>query len=318
MPDNFSPHVGFMRTPEILSIGNADQRLGVLPELGASAAFWEVRRDGQWQPIWRPYAHSDGPKRIVANFPLLPWSNRLMQGGFSVGGKFYPVAPNRPDASYPMHGTGWMAEWQTERHTAEEIVLTTESRHACGHPWHYAARQCYAIDGAQMTMRLEVTHLGDEPLPYGLGFHPYILRPQGGEDARLRFGARGYWQAEKGLPVTHCDQLPPDWDFNQLRPLSHGKIDHNFTGCNGRMTMERLDIDLRLDWQTTAPEGLDLAIVFRPEHDEWFCYEPVTHITNAFHHPGMPGLRLLEKGQRISLEVRQSLSRLGSNPSQAV
>lgn len=312
MPDNFLGIVAtFMTSPTILSIENATQRLGMLPELGASAAFWEVRRGELWQPIWRPYAHTDGPKRIVANFPLIPWSNRLMEGGFTLDGQFYPVAANRPDTSYAMHGTGWMESWQVDTHSTTEIVLSTESRHTCGHPWHYAARQTYALEGDAMRMKLEITHLGDTPLPYGMGYHPYILRaPKGGPDTRVCYGAKGYWEADKGLPTTHHDTLPADWDFNRLRDLGHGKIDHNFSGCDGHMRMERPDIDLRLDWQTVTPAGLDLAIVFRPEHDEWFCYEPVTHITNAFHRPGMPGLRLLEKGQSMALEVVQTLSHI--------
>lgn len=298
-----------MNTPVILTIENAEQRLGILPELGASAAFWEVRRNNAWQPIWRPYAPSEG-KRIVANFALLPWSNRLMGGGITVDGKFYPMASNRADSPVPMHGTGWMHAWQVVSHTADAVELVVEARHPCGYPWHYRARQRYALDGDSMSMRVEITHLGAQRLPYGLGFHPYILRPQGGADLRLRFGARGYWQGVDGVPTEHFTRLPADWDFNMPRALGHGLIDHNFTGCDARMTMERDDLDLRLAWQTTEPAGLDTAILYRPLHDEWFCYEPVTHVTDAFRHPGMPGLRLLEQGQSMALEVRQTLSRI--------
>ena len=293
----------------LIVLENAEQRLGLLPELGGSAAFWEVRRDENatpWCPIWRPYS-ADPARRVVANFPLLPWSNRLIGSGITVDGQFYPIRNNRPDEGMPMHGTGWMHPWEVTQHSATEVILSVEACQPCDYPFHYRARQLYRIEDHAMLMRLELTHLGAQRMPYGLGFHPYILRAP---DLRLRFGASAHWPAKNRLPVEDPSEIPPEWDFNQLREIGSGLIDHNFRGCDGRMTMERPDIDLHLDWHTTAPQDLDTAILFRPAHDEWFCYEPVTHITGAHARPGMPGLRLLEQGESMTLEVRQTLSRL--------
>lgn len=290
----------------LITLENASQRLGLLPQLGGSAAFWEVRRDATWCPIWRPYTPSEG-RRIIANFALLPWSNRLLGGGFSLDGRFYAMQSNRPDSPMPMHGTGWMQEWEVASHSATAASLVAEGRHLCDYPWHYRAQQDYVLDGDSMLMRATITHLGPQRLPYGLAFHPYILRAPG---LRLRFGAQSVWPAEEGVPVGDARPLPPEWDFNQLREIGDGLIDHNFGGCDGRMTMERPDIDLRLEWQTTAPAGLDTAILYRPLHGDWFCYEPVTHITGAHSRPDLPGLILLEQGQSMSLEVRQTLSRI--------
>lgn len=290
----------------LLILENAHQRLGLLPGFGGSAAFWEVRREADWRPLWRPYARNP-ERRTVANFPLLPWSNRLIGGGIHANGKFYPMGSNEAGAALPMHGTGWMHSWEVLHQRANHVEMGVESRHANGYPFHFSARQHYWLDDTQMRMRLELTHLGSEPLPYGLGYHPYILCPAG---TRLRFGAQGHWPGESGFPAQEPAPLPPDWDFNQLRPLDCGPIDHNFHGCDAAMRMERPDIDLRLDWQTTLPDNLDTAILYRPAHGEWFCYEPVTHITGAHSRPGMPGLRLLAQGESMALEVIQTLSRI--------
>lgn len=288
---------------------NSHQRLGLLPALGGSAAFWEVRRDELspvWCPIWRPYRPSSG-RRIIANFPLLPWSNRLLGGGIRVDDDFYPMQSNRADSALPMHGTGWMHRWEVDHQRADALIMSVEAAQASDAPFHYRARQLYRLEDNSLLMRLELTHLGARPLPYGLGFHPYILRAPG---LRLRFGAGGHWPATDGIPQAEAAPLPPEWDFNRLREIGSGLIDHNFHGCDGAMRMERPDIDLRLDWQTTTPAGLDTAILYRPAHDEWFCYEPVTHITGAHARPGMPGLRLLAQGESMTLEVRQTLTRI--------
>ncbi|PAS99564.1 MAG: hypothetical protein BSR46_07305 [Candidatus Dactylopiibacterium carminicum] len=248
---------------------------------------------------------------MVANFPLLPWSNRLTGGGFHLDGRFHAVPSNRDDSPYPMHGTGWMHEWEVLSHEATEIVLGVEAEHPLGYPWHYRARQTYRLEDDGMCMRLEITHLGEDRLPYGLGFHPYIMRPAREEDLRVRYGASGYWECiERGIPSTHHAELPADWDFRQLRTLGQGLIDHQFTGCDAPMRMERRDLGIAIDWLTAEPEGLDLVIVYRPEHGDWWCYEPVTHLTDAFNREGMPGLRLLEKGQSMALEVQQTISSL--------
>lgn len=298
-----------MKAGPLIILENAEQRVGLLPELGGSAAFWEVRREEHWCPIWRPYVPNP-ERRTVANFPLLPWSNRLVGGGVEVDGKFYPMAPNRADEGLPMHGTAWMHAWTVVSQSDKHVEMQLDCVPDAGSPWHFSARQLYWLEDSGMSMRLEVTHLGPVRMPYGLGFHPYILRNPGGPDVKLRFGAAGYWPGDKGVPVEHYAALPAEWDFNRLRDIGQGKIDHNFHGCDGRMHMERPDINLRLDWHTTEPHGLDSAILYRPAHGEWFCYEPVTHITGAHARPGMPGLRLLEHGRSMALEVRQTLSRI--------
>ncbi|MDQ7990576.1 MAG: aldose 1-epimerase [Candidatus Dactylopiibacterium sp.] len=293
-------------TASRITLENTSQRLVLLPELGASVANWDLRRDKAWHPLWRPYQPSES-RRIIASFALLPWSNRLPGGGFALDGSFHAMASNRADSAVPVHGTGWMQAWRVAEHSATHAVLEAEAFHPVGYPWHYRARQHFALDGDTMTMRVDITHLGALRLPYGLGFHPYIVRAPG---MRMRFGASGYWRAEDCIPVGEPLPLPPEWDFNTLREVGDGLIDHNFCGCDGRMTLERPDLDLRLDWQTTEPAGLDTAIVYRPQHGEWFCYEPVTHITGAHARPGLPGLRLLETGETLSLAVRQTLSPL--------
>lgn len=299
-----------MDQSKIVSIENATQRLGVIPELGGSTAFWEVRRDDAWHGIYRPWDPSVTDRRIIGNFALLPFSNRITGGGITVDGRFYPIERNRSDL-YPIHGNGWMHAWDVVEHSATRIVLAVESKYMHGFPWHYKALQTYTLDGDVMCMRIDVTHLGEAPLPYGLAWHPFQLRGADEGGPRLQFKAGGYWKAtDECIPTEHVDGVPADWDFNRMKRLGHGKIDNNFSGWDGHMVMERDDINLRLEWETTEPAGLELSILFRPENQPFFCFEPITHITDAFHRDGMPGLRMLKQGESMALEVKQTLSHL--------
>lgn len=301
----------FLNQPVILQIEHGEQRLGLLPELGGSVAFWDIRRGDDWHPLWRRYAPPQDGRRIVGNFPLVPFSNRVTGGGITVDGTFYPMAPNRADPT-PIHGNGWMHEWATREHSAQAIELTVESRHKHDYPWDYNATQRYSLGDDSMTMRLEVEHVGDKPMPYGLAFHPFLLRGDNPKGPRLQFKADGYWAAEADcICREHVAGMPAEWDFNTLRAIGDCKIDNNLSGWDGLMRMERDDIDVRIDWQTTAPAHLSTSILFCPENQPFFCFEPITHITDAFNRPGMPGLRMLNKGERMVLEVVQRLSRIG-------
>jgi aldose 1-epimerase len=302
-----------LSTPAILKIENADQRLGLMPTLGGSVAFWEVRRGDTWHAIWRPWAPEQDGRRFVGNLPLVPFSNRITGGGITVDGVFHPMAPNRFDP-VPIHGNGWMHEWETREHSAHVIELGIESRRKHDYPWDYFSTQRYSLTDDSMIMRLEVEHLGDKPMPYGLAWHPFQLRGDNPNGPRLQFKADGYWETNAdGIPGEHIKGLPAGWDFNTLTDLGgEGRIDNNFSGWDGRMITERDDIDLRIDWETTEPKNLTTSILFRPENQPFFCFEPITHITDAFNRPGMPGLRTLHKGERMALEVVQKLSRIGS------
>ena len=293
----------------ILTIENDQQRVGLLPQLGASAAYWDVKHQGEWQPLWRRYAPPVGDSRTVGNFPMVPFSNRIT-GGFTCDDVFYPMEPNRTVSPYPMHGNGWMHEWDVAEHSANAIELTVESHKMHGYPWEYAARQRYSIDGNVMTMRLEVTHLGEKRLPYGLGFHAFQWRGDNVDGPNLQFKADGYWISDDlCIPQAHSTDIPASINFNEKKPLDHGKMDNAFTGWDGYMLMERPDLNLRIEWTTTEPAGITECLLFRPD-GPFFCFEPITHITNAINRPGMPGLRLLEKGQSMALEVKQVLSKM--------
>lgn len=297
--------------PQTIALENAEQRIGIMPAYGASAAFWEVRRGDVWHPVWRPWAPPQGERRFVANFPLVPFSNRVTGGGITVDGEFHPMRPNRFDP-VPIHGTGWMHRWDVLSQSSTELLLAIESRRKHDYPWEYRAAERYALDGNTMIMALEVENIGDKRMPFGLAFHPFYLQGDDQQGARVQFKADGYWLAEADcIPTEHSKDIPADRNFNQLHALGReGYIDNNYTGWDGRAVIERDDIDLRIDLVTTEPQGLDTCILFRPDKQAFFCFEPITHITDAFHRPGMPGLRMLAPGESMRLEVRQTLSRL--------
>lgn len=295
-------------------LDDGQQRLGLIPGMGGAVAAWmlhpAVGTHG-WHPdtpfhLWRPW-FGDADRFSVASLPLVPWSNRISGGGFAIGDRFFPLRPNRAGEPCPIHGEGWLQAWQVQVHDTHQLDMQLESAHFMDSPYAYVATQRYRLlpDGIQQT--LMVTHQGAVALPYGLGQHPWLLRtPQ----TRLQAAVGGVWlSGADRLPTGHRSDLG-DWNLN-AGIAAHGPlIDNAFTGWLGTASVEWPDAGwaLRLE---QAEVGTDAGLlVFRPDSGPSFCVEPVTHPVDAVHLPGQPGLRWLDHGASMTLDLRWSFERL--------
>ena len=86
------------------------------------------------------------------------------------------IRSNRTSRASPFHCTenGWTSEWTVSGRTTELVSLAFVSDGPGS--FRYSAALGYEIDATSLTMRLNVTTRADHPLPYGLGFHPWLIR----------------------------------------------------------------------------------------------------------------------------------------------
>jgi aldose 1-epimerase len=294
------------------SIGT--QKLGLVPAMGGSVSAWQLERPG-FAPfdLFRPWDGADyagDPLRVVrASYPLAPWSNRISGGGFSVGDTFHAVTPNAAGMPYPIHGDAWQQHWQYQQHDAASLEMSLESNCFYGNPHHYRAVQTFKLGDGGMDQSLTLTHLGDAPLPYGLGLHPWLPR---NKQTKLQAKVGGVWLSHADcLPKEHVTSFPPSWDLNDGISAAGSLIDNCFTGWDGtaQVTWPDQALQLTLSQSTVSIEvsthstPLNYLLVFRKATGDHFCIEPVTHPIDAFHQPGQPGLQILSKGESLTLAV---------------
>lgn len=292
-------------TSKIATIDYGEYRLQLVPELGGGIAGWYCRSVHEWVPLLRPWDRISEDRYTVACFPLVPWSNRITQGGFEQDGVFHPIRPNRAGEPYPIHGDGWLQPWQVVAQTENSVRLSLESHAFDGNPYHYVATQHFTLLPDGLIIDLTVTHAGSGALPYGLGLHPYFLC---NDATRLRSIATGVWlSGADPIPVAHSDQLPSTWSYNEPAPLQGSLIDNCFTGWDGESVIEYPDRGLSITMSMTDCNGYSL--MYRPPDLDYFCLEPITHPIDAFHMPGRPGLVTLSNGQSLSLKTTFSVSR---------
>ncbi|MBP0598704.1 aldose 1-epimerase [Herbaspirillum sp. LeCh32-8] len=294
---------GSKTLPEIHTLTSGRQRLRVMPTLGGSIASWDWQRDGRWLPLFRPWDEQGANLYATACFPLLPWSNRITDGGFEFNGKKHAVRPNRDGEPYPIHGDSWQQAWSVAVQADDRMTLELESAHFDGNPYVYSARQLLTLRENSLEIELRVTNTGDQTLPFGLGLHPYFLHDA---RTRLQFRSRGVWlSGADPIPTGFARKLPLSWDYNRPAPLEGPLVDNCFEGWDGLAMIEDPSRGLRLQMHTTDRSGYTL--LYRPPGLDYFCLEPVTHPIDAFHMPNRPGLIDLAPGEDMVLLTRFSV-----------
>lgn len=280
------------------------QRLGLLPSLGGGMAAWQFERGGGLVNFLRPWDGLGTDRYRLGSFPLLPWSNRITAGGIQAQGKVYPIAPNRQGEPYPIHGDGWLQPWELLQTGPDSIEMHLQSQHFQGNPYHYRALQRFTLEEGGLRQWLEVTHLGPQPLPYGLGQHPCFTRRA---DTWLQAQVSGVWMCgDDPIPTHHRSEFPLDWDLPAGMPAMGSLIDNAYTGWDGAASIHWPHAGVALHMHCPAvQQGLSpgYCLVYRSPASDGFCLEPITHPIDAFHLPGQPGLVYLNAGQSLQLEV---------------
>jgi aldose 1-epimerase len=283
----------------VLTRGPLSLRLA--PGLGGGIASFEccaVSRENI--RIFRPFDPTADSPTALAGFPLVPFVNRIRGGAFSFRGRRVTLERNMPPDPSPLHGQGWLHAWKVERLGADHAELVY--RHAAGEwPWDYEARQIFDLDEDGLDLVLTCTNRSDEPMPCGLGQHPYFLcTPR----TRIDTGVETVWTIDEHvLPV---ERVPAAGRFDLADRLVCGQgLDHGFGGWSGRALISDPDLPFRI--AMSSPDARFFQL-YSPTSGGLFVAEPVTHANAALNAPEEEwaelGMRVLEPGETMSLTMR--------------
>jgi aldose 1-epimerase len=264
-------------------------RLALRPDLGGAVA-------GLWHRE-TPILRSTEPallatSRAAAMYPLLPYSNRLGYRRFRWHGHDYTTRANFDDSPHSLHGIGWQRPWRMVSSNVLEVVL--ELAHAADADWPFAftARQYFTLSAESFSVRLQFTNTAEVEAPAGLGWHPYFVKRA---RSRLHIELSDRWDADATqLPTRKVAQPGIDSD------LSHLDFDNCFEGWRGpaRVRDERFSLQLS--------SSLPYLVVYTPPEKDYFCVEPVSHVSNALHmaDPAAYGLVALAPGATLEAGMR--------------
>jgi aldose 1-epimerase len=295
---------GNVAAANTLTINDGVAEAVVVPDLGAGLAAYDLVGASGRMALFRPCRDPSraGPFDLALNL-LVPWSNRISRGGFHFDGQFHPLLPNVPGERFPIHGNGFSSRWGIERAAADSAELWLRSDGPG--PFQYEARARYSLTAGALNMWLSVRNLGPTPLPFGLGFHPWIVRS---ERTQLRAKAeRVVLETNDHLPAGEAAVAArPEWDFAAPRRLPSGWINNAFLGWEGQASVLWHERSLKLDIEADPP--LSTYILYSPyDNADFFCFEPVSHSVDAHNLPGGPeanGLTILAPQEAMSAACR--------------
>jgi aldose 1-epimerase len=240
----------------------------------------------------------------MASFPLVPFVNRIRGGRFRFRDQEVVLQPNMAGDISPLHGQGWLGSWSVEAHGNADAELRFV--HEPGEwPWRYEALQVFALDGAGLSLRLICRNLSEEPMPCGLGQHPYFPC---GPDTRLDTEVATVWEIDEHVLPTA--QMPAEGRFDlRDRTVCGRDLDHGFGGWGGAARMSDPQWPAALTLSSPRARFFQL---YSPPSGGIFVAEPVTHANAALNEPeerwAELGMRVLEPGAEMALDMRLEIT----------
>lgn len=275
-------------------------RLELSPSVGGSISAFEWVDGDLRRPIMRK-CHSP-PENVLAasSFPLVPYVNRIRDGQFRFRGREITLSPNMPGDPSPLHGQGWLGAWEVEQADQQRALL--RFRHQAGEwPWAFEAEQLFEVDEGGLANRLSCRNAANEPMPCGLGLHPYFPC---GPATTLDTAVNDVWTVDADvLPV---ERIPAEGRYDlKDRRVCGQDLDNGFAGWAGEARMSDPDWPYELRLGSSDARFFQL---YSPVEGGIFVAEPVSHANAALNAPEEQwlelGMRVLEPGEAMSITMR--------------
>jgi aldose 1-epimerase len=205
-------------------------------------------------------------------FVMAPWCNRVPGGRLVFGERTVEVPTNTVDdgAASAMHGLAYDRPWAPDGDGALRIEGGDEL------PWPWSARQGITVDGPTVRVAVSVRNEGGEPMPAGVGLHPWFMADGG---LHLRLAADSVYRAVNLIPVGPPGPVGKRTDLRTLGPPPWG-MDDVFTDLAAPFA-ELVWRERGLRCVMEASAAADHGTVAAFEEMDAVAVEPQTHATDG-------------------------------------
>ena len=280
----------------MITIAAAGYELVLAPGIGGAIARFEHRGRSVLRGCEAPNSPLD-----CGCFPLVPYCNRIRDGRFMFRGRRVEIAPNMAGDPSPLHGQGWLGPWLLESQGRDCACLFFA--HQSGEwPWAYEAREIFHVSDGGLEAEIECRNLSGDPMPCGLGFHPYFTC-----DSQTRIDTRvaQVWEVDEKILPTGTAPAIGRYALDDQPACARG-LDNGYGGWGGEMRLTDGDRTRRM----SAPDAHFFQI-YSPPQGGLLAAEPVSHANAALNEPEARwpelGLRVLEPGETMRLRMNLSV-----------
>lgn len=105
---------------------------------------------------------------------LLPWPNRIRGGRYQFAGRSHQLPIDEPERGNAIHGLTRWWEWRVEDRSEARVQLAIDIHPRPGFEFTLRCLCEYCLEPKGITVSVEAQNRGSGPLPFGVGFHPYV------------------------------------------------------------------------------------------------------------------------------------------------
>jgi len=225
-------------------IGHGHQR-AVVTEVGATLRSFTVSDE----PVLAGFS-SDSWSHGGRGQVLAPWPNRLGDGRYEFEGVSAQAALDEPSRNNAIHGLVRWRPWRMAGRAQNRVAMQCVLYPTPAYPFTLSLTIEYRLGRDGLSVVTDAENLGTTPLPFGLGFHPYLTVGTPKVDTiRLTVPAdRRLITDDRGLPTGEAPVAGTEFDFTGGRLLGTSRLDTAYTGI-------RRHGDGRLRVELDRPEG---------------------------------------------------------------
>jgi aldose 1-epimerase len=286
-----------------LELGAGPSRLVLSPTFGGTILRYATKTGDGWMDWLRPTTATPQVPSDTSCFPLVPFSNRVRDSRFPFAGRAVQLPRVERYGPHFRHGFGCLGAWSVAEQAPDRAVLEFRDE-GRSWPFPFRARQDFRLAPDSLTIVMEILNTGTESMPAGMGLHPYFPRTP---RCRVEAKVAGMWTADADvMPVALVTPAPAGEDPSVGVEPASTALDSVYTGWSrsARITWPEHRASLTM----TAEKPLDFLVVFTPPGRDFFCVEPVSHMTDAFNLAakgrGDTGMIVLRPGQSVATATR--------------
>ena len=231
---------------------------------------------------------------FYGSYPMAPWCNRVAAGPAMIAGRPIDLPASFPDGT-AIHGQVARAPWEVDGDGVFRIAAGGD-----GWPWPYEVEQRIRIAGDRLQLDLRLTNRSTDPMPGGIGFHPWFLRPIQVAIAAAAVHRSNVASEPRPVPVSGI------FDRRRLEALPDG-LDSTWTDLDDPpVVLLWPGADIRATMTVEAGQSDRYIVAATLPGTDAVAVEPQTHAPDGLRRlqQGEPGgLALLPPGAALELGV---------------
>jgi aldose 1-epimerase len=156
----------------------------------------------------------------------------LSEGQYEFNGIQAQAALDEPERRNAIHGLVRWMPWTLQTLNQNRVSLLRHVHPTPGYPFSLLLELEYHLGRDGLTVTTKATSLEEGPIPFGLGFHPYVSAgPETIDGATLQVPARHTLELdERGLPTGALNPVEgTERDFTTPRPVGPVVLDTAYT-----------------------------------------------------------------------------------------